>query len=72
MIIANDASSITKAEFFVDGVLLETVTDEPYVWIMDIKAMGQHTLEVRVYDSAGNTVTQSQDVTIYNIFGTDW
>jgi len=71
MIIANDAS-IAKAEFSVDGVLLETVTDEPYEWRMDVKAMGQHTLEVMVYDSAGNTVIQSQDVTIYNLFGTDW
>jgi len=72
VMITADDTSVAKAEFSVDGVLLETVQDDPFDWRMNVKTMGQHTLEVMVFDSAGNTVTQSQEVTIYNPFGTDW
>jgi hypothetical protein len=66
------SSDIATAEFFVDGVLLKTATEDSFEWHMNIKAIGQHTLEVKVYDGAGNTATQSQDATIYNLFGIDW
>jgi hypothetical protein len=66
------SSDVAKAELFVDGVLLKTATEDSFEWHMNIKAIGQHNLEVKVYDGAGNTITQSQDATIYNLFGIDW
>ncbi len=69
---SQDASGIDKAEYYVDGVLLETAKDEPFNWHMNIRAMGAHNLEVKIYDCAGNTMTIAKQITIYNLRGTIW
>ena len=65
-------SGIDRAEYYVDGVLLETTNADPFNWHMNIRAMGAHNLEVKIYDCAGNTQTTSKQVTIFNPRGTVW
>ena len=62
---------IAKTEFFVDGVLLETDTND-LSWTMNIKSMGNHELNVIIYDGAGNTETSMVEFTMYNPFGVNW
>ncbi|MEM0466121.1 MAG: NosD domain-containing protein [Candidatus Thermoplasmatota archaeon] len=52
--------NITKAEFFVDGQLKETLTAPPYFWKWDEKAIMKHTLETKVYDQQGNSASTGE------------
>ena len=63
------SSDIAKAEFYIDNELMETVTSSTPEWYMNIKLRGQHNLEIIVYDHAGNTVTESKMIKVYNFFG---
>jgi len=65
-------ASVERVNFYVEGLLFESVTEAPYQWNMNLKTMGEHEIEVKVYDSAGNTASYSKLVTIYNLFGIDW
>ena len=44
-----------------DDELIQTVTKEPFEWYTKLPK-GQHRLEVKVIDYAGNKVTQSSDL----------
>ncbi len=61
----DDTSGIERAEYYVDGVLLETAKNEPFNWHMNIRAMGTHNIEVKTHDCAGNTMTITKKITIY-------
>jgi parallel beta-helix repeat protein len=63
------SSDVAKAEFYIDDELMKTVTGSTPEWYMNIKLRGQHNLEIIVYDGAGNTVTESKMITVYNFFG---
>jgi hypothetical protein len=58
---ASDNSGIEKVEFYIDSDLMETVTGS-LEWYMNIPLKGRHTLSVKVYDYAGNEVSQSLDI----------
>jgi len=59
-IAATDTSGIDRVDFIVDGgVIKQTVNTEPFVWYMNQRLKGTHTLEYIVYDFAGNTNTLS-------------
>ncbi len=53
---ATDNVGITHVEFFVDGVLVKTLTKVPYSfnWNTSKVAVGSHTLTARAYDASGN------------------
>ncbi|MDH7507044.1 MAG: carboxypeptidase regulatory-like domain-containing protein [Candidatus Thermoplasmatota archaeon] len=56
-------SSVDKIEFYIDGVLKETVTSEPYVFKWDEKKFGKHTIKVIAYDLQGKT--DSKEIVVY-------
>ena len=59
-----EEQNISKAEFYVNGTLKDTITTGPYVWKWDEKAFMKHTLEIKIYDQEGNS-TSSGEMTFY-------
>lgn len=70
---AVDEGSVDHVEYYVDGALVGSVSDAPYGWNCNLKSIGGHyTLSAVVFDGAGNQNTESQEITIFNLFGQDW
>ena len=65
----SDNSGIDRAEFYLDGDLMNTDSSSSPEWYMNLKTWGQHNLEVTVYDNASNKVTESKMITVHNFFG---
>jgi hypothetical protein len=55
-----DASPLSRVEWWVDGKLAGTQSQAPYAWQVRTKT-GKHTVQVKAWDSAGNS---SQSPTI--------
>ncbi len=53
----SDNEGVNKVEFYVDGVLQYTSSNEPYKWEWDTEdaQAGEHEIKVVVYDNNGNT-----------------
>jgi hypothetical protein len=49
-----DASPLTKVEWWVDGKLAGTQSQLPYAWQLRTKT-GKHTVQLKAWDSAGNS-----------------
>ena len=64
-----DTNGISRAEFYLDGDLMHTDSGVDPEWYMKIKQRGQHNIEVKVYDNAGNSVSESRMITVFNFFG---
>ena len=66
---ASDNVEIVKVRFFVDGVVADTDTANPYLFSWDTTSManGAHTLKAKAFDAAGNTATHQISVTVQNI-----
>lgn len=66
--VAQDDTSITKVEFYVDGALLETDTTPTYgiKWDTTKVADGPHELAVKSYDATGNVGQASGSVEVDN------
>ena len=62
--VAIEDPNISKAEFFVDGALKDTLTTAPFVWKWNEKAFMKHTLETKIYDQEGNA-TSSGEMTFF-------
>jgi hypothetical protein len=66
-----DDRGIEKVEFYLDTILKATVPGgtNPYTWNWDTTAYsnGSYTLEVRAYDTGGNTGSESCPVRIHNL-----
>lgn len=58
---ASDAVSVTKVEFYVDGVLKGTDAASPYSMTLDSATLadGSHSLVAKAYDAAGNIGTST-------------
>ena len=52
--------TISKAEFYIDGTLKDTLTDAPFYWKWDEKAFMKHTLETKIYDEDGNSASSGE------------
>jgi Polysaccharide lyase/Bacterial Ig domain len=63
---ATDASGISHAEFYLDGVALNDEAYVPYSCNWDIAGAtpGAHTLEAKAFDTAGNSSTASVSVSV--------
>ncbi|NDJ52414.1 MAG: hypothetical protein GYB68_04910, partial [Chloroflexi bacterium] len=63
--IVTDDISMDRVEFYVDGQLIATSTIAPYNerWLIPADAVGQHFIEIRAFDTVGNT-SASQRITI--------
>lgn len=60
---ASDDLELSQVEFFIDGELLVTLTSHPYVVPWETK-IGEHVIEVRAYDRAGNMDEDKVQITI--------
>ncbi len=58
-----DAGTITKVEFYIDGVLYQEDTTSPYLMNWTAQGVGNHTIKAKAYNSGGNIV-ESSEVTI--------
>jgi hypothetical protein len=60
---ATDDSSIEKVEFYINGKLMETKTEEPYEWKWHRFTIGKKTITVIAYDEEGKTSSANMEVT---------
>jgi len=59
-----DSSHSYRVEFYVDDVLKSSLTEKPYNWVWDERAMGTHVLKVKMY---GEDVSEdNMEVVIFN------
>ncbi|KAA0006814.1 MAG: hypothetical protein FE045_01875 [Thermoplasmata archaeon] len=64
---SNHESGISKVEFYIDNILQESVTQQPYAWQWNYLAIGTHLIKVIAYDNAGNYASDEIVVKIFNI-----
>jgi parallel beta-helix repeat protein len=71
---ASDASGISRIEFFLQNVLVHSVTDTPYQWSWDTTQYpnGEYTITVRAYDTSGKAQTSETTVTVRNAESPWW
>ena len=55
---------VSKAEFYVNGQLKETITEEPFVWHYREPAFLKQNIETKVYDDKGD-MSSSGEMTFY-------
>jgi len=56
-------SKIDKIEFYLDDVLQKAITEKPYEWVW--YGLGKHSVEVKVFDKAGNSVSKIKSTTYF-------
>ena len=61
---SDDSGSVSKVEFWVDGGLVATVTQPPYLYTLDATQLvnTQHSLMAKAYDAAGNSASYTTAV----------
>jgi hypothetical protein len=57
---SDNESGIDRVEFFVDGVLRNTDSSEPFSYDWREILSGKHTIHAKAYDKAGNNATTSE------------
>jgi parallel beta-helix repeat protein len=69
MSVTIDSANVSKAEFYIDGVLKETVSKEPYVWQWNESAYRTHNVEAKVFDGKGKKIgSDAMSVFVVNPF----
>jgi len=48
------ASDVEKVLFYIDGNLMESVSNAPFEWLWDDKSFSKHEIEIHVYDENNN------------------
>ncbi|MEF8879565.1 MAG: NosD domain-containing protein [Candidatus Thermoplasmatota archaeon] len=61
-----DSDKVNKVEFYVNGRLKETLTEEPFIWNYDETSFFKQNIETRVYDKKGNQSSTGE--TTYFVF----
>ena len=71
---ASDASNISRIEFYLQDVLVYTVTNTPYQWSWDTTKYpnGEYTITVKAYDTVGHLKTSQTTVTLKNVESPWW
>jgi len=69
---ASDDKGITKVDFFVDGVLLQSISRAPFSvgWDTSVMSNANHVIRVRVTDNSGQTESSSISVRVNNTAST--
>lgn len=62
----NQEYGIDRVEFYLDDVLKENDTSDPYSWLWGEKAFFRHTVKVVAYDNTGNNV--SEEIYVWKFF----
>jgi len=47
-------SDVEKVLFYIDGNLMESVSNAPFEWLWDDKSFSNHEIEIHVYDENNN------------------
>ena len=55
---------VKKAEFYVNGKLKDTITQEPYIWNYNETSFMKKTIETKTYDQEGKS-TSSGEMTFF-------
>ena len=55
---------VKKAEFYINGMLKDTLTEEPYVWNWNETSFMKKTIETKIYDQDGN-ISSSGEMTFF-------
>jgi hypothetical protein len=58
-----DQWQVQKVEFYIDGALKATITEEPYLWNWTAKTIGKHTIKVVAYGFHDDTASKEIQVT---------
>jgi hypothetical protein len=61
---ATDNGSVTKVEFFVDGIALSTDLTAPYAAIYTPTSTGAHSITAKATDNIGQTTTAAVSITV--------
>lgn len=71
---ASDAIGVSRIEFYIQDVLVCTVSDTPYQWSWDTTQYpnGEYAITVKAYDTVGNTQTKETTVTVKNVESPWW
>lgn len=66
---ASDASNISRIEFYLEDVLVYTVTGTPYQWSWDTTEYpnGEYAITIKAYDTVGHIQTSQTTVTVKNV-----
>jgi hypothetical protein len=66
---ASDVSNISRIEFYLQDVLVYTVTNTPYQWSWDTTEYpnGEYTIRVKAYDTVGHAQTSQTTITVKNV-----
>jgi parallel beta-helix repeat protein len=63
-----DDERLSKAQFYIDGQLKDETTTFPCQWQWNEKAFLKHTLETKVYDEEGNSISSGEmEFYIFNL-----
>jgi len=54
--------SAEKIEFYIDGELRATKTQEPFIWTWSERTFGKHTIKIIAYDFEGSSVSKEIEV----------
>ena len=66
----NDNNNIQKAEFYVNGILKDTLVEEPFVWNWDEPAFMKQKIETRIFDEKGDSHSSGEmTFFVFNIPG---
>lgn len=69
MSVTVEKQNVSKAEFYIDGALKGTVSDEPFVWQWNEPGFLNHSVEAKVFDESGKGVSSGEmNVFIINPF----
>lgn len=69
MSVTVDKGQVSKAEFYVDGALKETISEEPFVWQWNERGFLNHSVEAKVFDTNGKSLSSGEmSVFIINPF----
>jgi len=71
---ASDSAGIPRVEFYVQNALVCTMYETPFQWSWDTTKYpnGEYTINVKAYDTVGNTKTSQTHVTVNNIESPWW
>ena len=58
---------IKNAEFYIDGEMKYSDSEEPYAWLWDERALGSHEIMVKAYDSKGAGASDKMQVMIFHL-----
>lgn len=69
MSVTVEKQNVSKAEFYVDGSLKGTISEEPFVWQWNERGFLNHSVEAKVFDTNGDSVSSGEmSVFIINPF----